>query len=112
MRLDGWWGRKGRARPVHLIGHIADAPQYVTEAGATYMVFHIREEEGTELRLKVLPTTPKRRQGDCVEITFVRQDAGRAVVESLTAVMDTLTTRRRNEEYLKQIEASQGGEKN
>ena len=111
MRLHGWWGRKGRVRPVHLIGHIADVPRYVTEAGATYMVFHLREEEGTELRLKLLPTTPKRRQGDCVELTFIREEAGRAVVEALTAVTDTLTTRRRNEEYLKQIEASEGGEK-
>ena len=111
MRLNGWWGRKGRGRPVHLIGHIADVPQFVTEGGATYMVFHLREEEGTELRLKVLPTTPKRRQGDCVEVTFVQEEAGRAVVESLTAVTDPLTTRRRNEEYLKQIEASKDGEK-
>jgi hypothetical protein len=95
---------------VRLIGHIGDAPQFVTEDGTTYMLFHLREVEGTEFRLKLLPTTPKRHQGDCVEVFYTTAEPGRALVESMTAVTDPVTTRRRNEEYLKRIAASENGE--
>jgi hypothetical protein len=103
MGMGDWWRGRKNGRPARLIGHVTEAPRQVTENGATYMLFRLREADGTEFRLKMLPTTPKRHEGDCVEVTYVRMGEGRAVVEAMTAVRDPAATRRRNEEYLKQI---------
>ena len=91
-------------RPVQLVGRIADDPQITTHGGATYMVFHLEEASGTEFRLKMLPTTPKRRRGERVDLTY-RDEGGVAWVDALTAAPDAEATRRRNQEYLASIEA-------
>ncbi len=101
--------RKGTGRrAMRLIGRIADEPQIVTVEGSKYMIFHIAEAAGTEFRLKMLPTTPRRRKGDRVEVTWTPNGSGPAVVETLYAAPDTAAARRRNQEYLASIEAQDG----
>ncbi|HLY22978.1 MAG TPA: hypothetical protein VKT83_10975 [bacterium] len=93
-------------RPVQLIGRIADEPQLATHDGVKYMVFHLEEGSGKEFRLKMLPTTPKRRRGERVDLTYHDDAAGIAWVDAMTAAPDADATRRRNQEYLASIEAS------
>ena len=99
---------------VHLIGHIADDP----EIGApdalrnTVMVFHIAEADGIEFRLKMLPTTPKRRKGDRVELTGTRTDDGTVNVETMyPAAPDPDAIRRRNAQYLHDIKEQDAKER-
>ena len=102
--LDMLRARSGH-RPVQLVARIADDPQIATHGGATYMVFHLEEASGKEFRLKMLPTTPKRRRGERVDLTYHDED-GIAWVDAMTAAPDAEATRRRNQEYLASIEAS------
>jgi hypothetical protein len=73
------------------------------------MKFHLEEVPGKEFRLRMLPTTPKRRRGDRVELTYAEDGAGIAWVEAMTAAPDAEATRRRNQEYLASIEAGHNG---
>jgi hypothetical protein len=98
-------------RTTHVVGHIADDPQVVTLDGTKYMVFHLEEAAGTEFHLKMLPTTPKRRKGDRVEITWASNGDGPALVEALYAAPDSEALRRRNQEYLHNIESQQAENK-
>lgn len=93
-------------RPAHLIARIADEPQMTLHGGNTYMTFHLEETSGKEFRLKMLPTTPKRRRGERVDLTYHEDAAGIAWVDALTAAPDAEATRRRNQEYLASIEAA------
>lgn len=92
-------------RPVQLVGRIADEPQFATYDGMKYLVFHLEEASGKEFRLKMLPTTPKRRRGERVDLTYHEDTAGIAWVDAMTAAPDADATRRRNQEYLASIEA-------
>jgi len=65
--------RRGGRRSSHLLGRIAYEPQVVGNNGVKYMVFHVAEAPGTEFRLTMLPTTPTRRKGDRVELTWSTQ---------------------------------------
>lgn len=103
--LDALRGRGGH-RSARLVGRIADDPQIVEHGGVKYMVFHLAEVPGTEFRLKVLPTTPKRRRGDRVELSYQPGADGSATVEELTAAPpDAGAGRRRAEEYLDSTKA-------
>ncbi len=102
--LDALRGRSGH-RSTRLVGRIADDPQIVEHGGVKYMVFHLTEVPGTEFHLKVLPTTPKRRRGDRVELSYQPGTDGSATVEALTAAPDAGAGRRRAEEYLESIKA-------
>lgn len=108
----GWFdtlrGRAGR-RSMQLVAHIADDPQMITQNGTTYMVFHLEEAPGKEFRLRMLPTTPKRRLGDRVEVTYSDEGGAIARVEAVTAAPDAQATRRRNAAYLASIEANLHG---
>ncbi|HET7265501.1 MAG TPA: hypothetical protein VFL28_12590 [bacterium] len=110
----GWFDRlrvgAGR-RPVQVVARIADDPKITAENGSTFMVFHLEEVPGKEFRLRMLPTTPKRRQGDRVDVTYTEVDAGIARVEGLTAAPDAQAVRRRNQEYLASIEATRDGQR-
>ena len=93
-------------RPIHMIARIVDEPQFRSHSGAPYMIFHLEEVPGREFHLKMLPTTPKRRRGERVELSYQEAADGIAWVESLSAAPDAEATRRRNQEYLANIEAS------
>jgi len=103
----GVFDRFHRAGPqsVHLIGHIADDPEIGPPDALrnTVMVFHIAEAAGIEFHLKMLPTTPKRRKGDCVELTGTRTDDGTVNVETMYPAPDPDAIRRRNAQYLHDI---------
>lgn len=90
---------------VHLIGHIADDPQMGAPDAfrITVMIFHLVEAPGTKFRLKMLPTTPRRRKGDRVELTGARADDGTVVVETMYSAHDPDAIRRRNAQYLHDI---------
>ncbi|HKX16822.1 MAG TPA: hypothetical protein VJT33_02275 [bacterium] len=110
----GWFDQfRGRAgsRSRQLVARIADDPQMITQNGTTYMVFHLEEAPGKEFRLRMLPTTPKRRHGDRVALTYSEDGGGIAKVEAMTAAPDAEATRRRNAEYLASIEANEHGQK-
>jgi hypothetical protein len=96
------------ARTVRLVGRIAGEPQVVAHAGGSYMVFRLEESGAKEFRLKILPTTPKRRAGDRVDFTYHDEADGTGWVEMLTAAPDAQAVRRRNQEYLASIQASTG----
>jgi len=70
---------------MQIAGHIADTPQIILEHGEKYMTFHLAEAGETEFRLKMLPTTPMRRRGDRVVVTFAPDDDGAVKVEALYA---------------------------
>jgi hypothetical protein len=95
-------------RSVHLVGRIAEEPQIAPQNGGRYMVFRLEETGPKEFRLKMLPTTPKRRAGDRVDLTYQDGAEGIAWVEALTAAPDAAAVRRRNQEYLASIEANRG----
>lgn len=107
MGLKDLFRRGPGRRTMHMVGRIADDPQIITQDGVKYMVFHLAEAAETEFRLKMLPTTPKRRKGERVEITWVSNGSGPAQVEALHAAPDAEALRRRNEEYLHNIESQQ-----
>jgi hypothetical protein len=99
-------------RSVHLIGHIADDPQVVgkrNEVKGAVMVFHIAEAAGIEFRLTMLPTTPQRRKGERVELTWTPAADGTAVVETMYSTPDPDAIRRRHDEYLRDIAAQAPG---
>jgi hypothetical protein len=97
-------------RSVRLVGRIAAEPQTMALAGGNYMIFRLEETGAKEFRLRILPTTPKRRGGDRVELTYQEDTDGIAWVEALTAAPDAQAVRRRNQEYLASIEARQAAE--
>jgi hypothetical protein len=99
--------RSGR-RTFRLVGRIAAEPQIIAHAGGSYMVFRMEETGPKEFRLKILPTTPKRRAGERVDLTYQDGTDGIAWVEALTAAPDAEAVRRRNRDYLASIEASRG----
>ncbi len=109
----GWFDRlrtRAGRRPVQVVARIADDPRITAENGSTYMVFHLEEVPGKEFRLRMLPTTPKRRRGDRVDVTYAEDGAGIASVEAMTAAPDAQAVRRRNQEYLSSIEAARDGQ--
>ena len=67
------------------------------------MIFHIAEAAGIEFHFKMLPTTPRRRKGDRVELTWTRADDWTANVETMYSTPDPEVIRRRNAEYLHDI---------
>lgn len=79
-----------------LVSHVADEPEIREEQGTRYMVFHLREAPGIEFRLKMFPTTPRRR-GDRVEVSYTQVN-GAAVVETLFAAPNPDVVRRRHRE--------------
>ncbi len=85
--LNVFRGRAAR-QPMQIAGHIADTPQTVLEQGQKYMTFYLAEAGETEFRLKMLPTTPMRRKGDRVVVTFAPDDNGVVMVEALYAAPD------------------------
>ena len=89
--------RRGGRGSHHVVGRISDDPQVVGDNGTRYLVFHISEAPDTEFRLKMLPTTPKRRRGDRVDLTWTPDANGIALVEALYAAPDPDAIRRRNE---------------
>lgn len=91
-------------RSHHLVGSISDEPQIIGENGTRYLVFHVAEAPDKEFRLSILPTTPKRRKGDRVELTWSENRDGIAIVEALYASSSQESIRRRNAEYLKGIQ--------
>jgi hypothetical protein len=95
--------RRGQ-RSHHLVGSISDDPTIIGDNGTRYLVFHVAEAPDTEFRLPMLPTTPKRRKGDRVELTWAQRQNGVAIVEALYASSSQESIRRRNEEYLKGIQ--------
>jgi hypothetical protein len=95
-------------RSVRLVGRIAGEPQTMVQTGGSYMVFHLEETGAKEFRLRILPTTPKRRVGDRVDLTYHEGADNIAWVEGLTAAPDAEALRRRNQEYLASIEATNG----
>jgi hypothetical protein len=97
--------RRGGRRSRHVIGRISDEPKIAGDNGERYLVFHLEETPDTEFRLRMLPTTPKRRKGDRVEITWTQGENGTATVEMLSAAPDQEFARRRNEAYLQEIQA-------
>ncbi len=97
--------RRGGRRSHHVIGRISDEPKIAGDNGERYLVFHLEEMPDTEFRLRMLPTTPKRRKGDRVEISWAQEGSGTATVEMLTAAPDQEFARRRNEAYLQDIQA-------
>ena len=99
---------RGRSahRPVHLVGRIADDPQFVSPNGTKHMVFHVAEVPETEFRITMLPTTPKRRKGERVELVYQVREDHIAWVEAMNAAPDAEATRVRNREYLASIQAS------
>ena len=103
MGLFGVFRRGGR-RSSHLLARIADEPQIVGNNGVRCMVFHVAEAPGIEFRLAMLPTTPKRRKGDRVELTWSTDKDGIAIVETLYSAPDRESVRRRNEEYLNTVQ--------
>ncbi len=112
MRLFDFLHRADR-RSVHLIGHIADDPQVVGPDARAHsvMVFHVAEAAGIEFRLTMLPTTPKRRKGDRVELTGTRQDEGTVIVDMLSSAPDLDAIRRRNAQYLHDVLAQDARER-
>jgi hypothetical protein len=92
-------------QPNHLVGHIADDPLVVRqgELRDMLMIFHIAEATGIEFHFKMLPTTPQRRKGDRVELTWTPGDDGTANVETMYSAPDQEAIRRRNAEYLHDI---------
>lgn len=102
MGLLSWW--RGRSAPQRrTIGHIADPPTFVAENGAEYMVFHLTEVPNTDFRLRMFPLTPKRQQGDLVELVCGPQRGSVVTVESLLAAPSEEARRRKNREYLDAI---------
>jgi len=101
--------KRGGGRTAQLVGHILDEPQVITVEDTKYMVFHLGEAAGTEFRLKMLPTTSKRHKGDRVEITWTPNGDGPALVESLYSAPDAARIRRRNEEYLANVQSQETG---
>lgn len=97
--------RSGR-RPVQIVSRIVDDPQIASLDGGRYMIFHLEDPAGKEFRLKMLPTTLRRRAGERVNLTYHEDAAGIAWVDGLTAAPDPDATRRRNQEYLASIEAN------
>ncbi|HEV2358669.1 MAG TPA: hypothetical protein VGZ23_13840 [bacterium] len=100
---------RGRSahRSVHVIGRITDDPQFVSQNGTNQMVFHVTEVPETEFRITMLPTTPKRRKGERVELVYQVREDHIAWVETMNAAPDAEATRVRNQEYLASIQASQ-----
>ena len=98
--------RSGR-HSVRVVGRIAAEPQVVASTGGSCMVFRLQETGAKEFRLKILPTTPKRRAGDRVDLTYQDGADGVAWVEGLTGAPDPEAIRRRNQEYLASIQASE-----
>lgn len=93
--MDLFRGRPS-GRLSHLVGRIADDPQVVVEEGTRYMVFCLVEVPETTFKVKMLPTTPKRRKGDRVELTYRSSSGGIAEVETLYAAPDSGFARRRD----------------
>jgi hypothetical protein len=84
---------------MRIVGHIADEPAVTEENGTRYLVFHLSEVPGVVFRLKMFPTTPRRHQGDRVEVGFTQTD-GVGTVESLFAAPDPDVVRKRRKEHL------------
>ena len=103
--FDSLRARAGR-RAAQVVGRIADDPQIVAEGSVRYMSFHLEEVPGREFRIKMLPTTPKRRKGDRLDVSYQDGPGGIALIEMMSAAPDTDATRRRNQEYLASIEAN------
>lgn len=108
MGLMDLFRRRARHSTTHLVGHIADDPQIISCEGSKYMVFHLAEAAGTDFRLKMLPTTPSRRRGDRVEVTWTPNGVGPARVDSLYSAPDAAEIRRRNQRYLSSLESQDG----
>jgi hypothetical protein len=85
--MDLFRGRSG-GRLFSLVGRIAEDPEIVLDGGIKYMHFHLVEAPGTTFRLKLLPTTPKRRKGDRVELTYRLTSDGLAEVETLSGAKE------------------------
>jgi hypothetical protein len=85
-----------------VVGHIADEPTVSEENGSRYLVFHLREIPDVAFRLKIFPTTPRRHQGDRVQVGFTQID-GVGMVESLFAAPDPDVARKRRKESLADI---------
>jgi hypothetical protein len=102
MGLFGWLRGKSRER-VRTIGHIADPPTFMSENGAQFMVFRLMEMPDTEFRLRMFPLTPKRHQGDLVELVYEASPGHAVMVESLLAAPSEEARRRKNREYLDAI---------
>jgi hypothetical protein len=102
--------RAGR-RSMQLVGRIADDPQMIADGGASYMSFHLEEMPGREFRIKMLPTTPRRHRGDRLDLSYQDGPNGIAMIEMMTAAPDAAATRRRNQEYLANVEARSAGSK-
>lgn len=103
MKLWNTLRARRRGRHAHLIGHIAEAPTIIHQDDVPYMVFHVSEVPGIEFRLRMFPTTPRRHQGDRVEISYTHLDDTTAEVESLLAAPDEETMRQRHKDYLARI---------
>ncbi len=102
--LDRLRGRSVR-RSIHLVVRIADEPQIVPRDGVRYMIFHLVEVPGREFRIKMLPTTPKRRRGERIDLTYQQSDDEVAWVETMSSAPDADSNRMRNQEYLASIQA-------
>jgi hypothetical protein len=108
MGLRDLFRRRARYLTMGLVGHIVDDPQIVSSEGSRYMIFHLAEVAGTDIRLKMLPTTPMRHRADRVEITWTMNGTGPARVDSLYSAPDAAEICRRNQEYLSIIESQDG----
>ncbi len=78
---------RGRAvrQPMEIIGHMAETPRIILDNGRKYMVFSLTEAAETEFRLKVLPTTPMRRKGDRVVVTYDADNDGVVIADAMHA---------------------------
>jgi len=84
----------------------ADPEDCPADRSDHYMSFHLEEVLGREFRIKMLPTTPKRRKGDRLDVSYQDGSGGIALIEMMSAAPDADATRRRNQEYLASIEAN------
>jgi len=100
---------RGRAQSVRLIGRIVDEPQIITQDGVQYMIFRLDTASEIAFHLKLLATTLKRHRGDHVEIVYTPRASGVVVVEALYAAPDAADIRRRNQQYLTDIEHQEEG---
>jgi len=82
--LDVLRGRPER-QPMEIIGHIAQTPKIILDNGQKYIVFSLTEAAETEFRLRVLPTTPIRRKGDRVIVTYDSDNDGVVIAAAMHA---------------------------
>lgn len=93
MGLFGILRGKDKQPSLHIAGHLAGRPQIVVQDGEKYIVFRLTEVEGTEFRLKMLPTTLVRWRGDHVEVIYTSAVNGTATVESVLRARQVMTSR-------------------